>query len=190
MQYCWFSSSLGAEKSDVDEAVKALLDLKAQYKALTGIDLSGGGSSKKDKKAAKKSAAASAPVQNLVTSKTIFFQLNPACWQSGLPCSYILVYYVYTCSYFSKVKPDNRAQKQQSAKAKVEATPKASEPAVAAPVKPAVAAPVKPADVDMGITAVLARLATRATKADQIIAQLKAQLSVARQAAGTCHACM
>ena len=182
LQHCWFSSSLGAEKSDVDEAVKALLDLKAQYKALTGIDLSGGGSSKKDKKAAKKSAAASAPVQNLVTSKTIFFQLNPACWQSGLPCSYILVYYVYTCSYFSKVKPDNRAQKQQSAKAKVEATPKASEPAVAAPVKPA--------DVDMGITAVLARLATRATKADQIIAQLKAQLSVARQAAGTCHACM
>ena len=94
LQYCWFSSSLGAEKSDVDEAVKALLDLKAQYKALTGIDLSGGGSSKKDKKAAKKSAAASAPVQNLVTSKTIFFQFNSACWQSGLPCSYILVYYV------------------------------------------------------------------------------------------------
>ena len=80
------------------------------------------------------------------------------------------------------MKPDNRAQKQQSAKAKVEATPKAAEPAVAAPVTPA--------DVDMGITAVLARLATRATKADQIIAQLKAQLSVARQAAGTCHACM
>ena len=101
MQYCWFSSSLGAEKSDVDEAVKALLDLKAQYKALTGIDLSGGGSSKKDKKAAKKSAAASAPVQNLLTSKTIFFfQLNPACWQSGLPCSNKLLYYVYTCSFF------------------------------------------------------------------------------------------
>ena len=87
------------------------------------------------------------------------------------------------------MKPDNRAQKQQSAKAKVEATPKASEPAVAVPVKPAVAAPLKPAD-DMGVTAVLARLATRATKADQIIAQLKTQLSVARQAAGTCHACM
>lgn len=54
----WFPLP-GADKAVIDEAVKTLLQLKADYKTLTGVDLAAGGSSKKSKKSAKAAAPAS-----------------------------------------------------------------------------------------------------------------------------------
>ena len=82
-----------------------------------------------------------------------------------------------------------QAKKQAKGKDQPKPTPAAAKSPAQAPA-PAAAAKQEPApsaERDMSMAAVLGRLATRASQADQIVAHLKTQISAARQTAGGWH---
>ena len=80
--------------------------------------------------------------------------------------------------------------KQAPAEKKAKVEQKGNKTEASKPTNAPASAPTStPANRDMGMNAVLGRLAQRASQADLIIGQLRAQLSAVRQTAGMCLWC-
>ena len=75
--------------------------------------------------------------------------------------------------------PQPKKQAKAKEQPKAAPTPQAKQPSDSVATKPAPAE-----ERDMSMAAVLGRLATRATQADQIIAHLRTQITAVRQNAG------